>query len=64
MVENAVKKGTRVSMAALQGHFIRHDAVNAVRGWEELERQAKEDQERRKADELAGKEKIRLASMP
>ncbi|GAA5965557.1 hypothetical protein JCM3765_007378 [Sporobolomyces pararoseus] len=64
MVEHAVKKGTRVSMAALQGHFIRHDALNAVKGWEELERQAKEDQERRKADEEAGRERIRLASMP
>ncbi|GAA5871224.1 hypothetical protein JCM16303_000685 [Sporobolomyces ruberrimus] len=63
-VEEAVKEGTRVSMAALQGHFIRHDAVNAVKGWDELKRQAKEDQERRKADEEAGKEKIRLASMP
>ncbi|GAA5839323.1 hypothetical protein JCM5353_000373, partial [Sporobolomyces roseus] len=64
MVETAVKEGTRVSMAALQGHFIRHDAENAVKGWEELRRQAEEDRERRVADEAAGKERVRLASMP
>lgn len=64
MVESAVKEGTRVSMAALQGHFIRHDAEHAVKGWEELRRQAEEDRERRLADEVAGKERVRLASMP
>jgi len=64
MVESAVKEGTRVSMAALQGHFIRHDAENAVKGWEELKRQAEEDRERRISDEAAGKERVRLASMP
>ncbi|GAA5935178.1 bifunctional AAA family ATPase chaperone/translocase BCS1 [Sporobolomyces koalae] len=64
MVEEAVKEGTRVSMAALQGHFIRHDAENAVKGWDELKRQAQEDQARRIADEQAGREKVRLASMP
>jgi len=64
MVESAVKEGTRVSMAALQGHFIRHDAENAVKGWEELKRQAEEDRERRIADGAAGKERVRMASMP
>ena len=64
LVEQAVAEGTRVSMAALQGHFIRHDAVHAVNEWPELKRQAREDQERRKADEEAGREKVRLASMP
>lgn len=37
------KKGLRMSMAMLQGHFIRNGAVEALEGVDELLTQAKED---------------------
>lgn len=37
-IEEAMQAGSRVSMAALQGHFIRHNAQEAVDGWPELRR--------------------------
>lgn len=46
-VERFGKEGLRVSMAGLQGHFIRHDGRSAVRGFEELVRMAKEDEKAR-----------------
>lgn len=42
-VEQGVKDDMRVSMAAVQGHFIRTSAKEAVEGWDELARMAKED---------------------
>ncbi|BGO91962.1 Mitochondrial chaperone BCS1 [Rhodotorula toruloides] len=42
-VEAALKEGSRVSMAALQGHFIRNSAKEAVDGWPELRRMAEMD---------------------
>lgn len=41
------KEGLRVSMAGLQGHFIRNDGRAAVAGFEELVRMAKEDERAR-----------------
>ncbi|KAM0789351.1 hypothetical protein ACM66B_000182 [Microbotryomycetes sp. NB124-2] len=40
-------KGLRVSMAAVQGHFIRSSAAEAVQGWDELVRMAKQDRDAR-----------------
>ena len=42
-VRTDLEKGLRVSMAAVQGHFIRSDAREALRGWDDLVRMAKED---------------------
>lgn len=42
-VEQGIHDGLRVSMAAVQGHFIRTSAKDAVEGWDELARMAKED---------------------
>ncbi|ORY87477.1 BCS1 N terminal-domain-containing protein [Leucosporidium creatinivorum] len=42
-VEQGVRDEMRVSMAAVQGHFIRTSAKEAVEGWDELARMAKED---------------------
>lgn len=42
-VEQGVRDGMRVSMAAVQGHFIRTGAQEAVEGWDELARLARED---------------------
>ncbi|KAK4057294.1 Complex III assembly protein translocase and chaperone [Microbotryomycetes sp. JL221] len=42
-VESDLKQGLRVSMAAVQGHFIRSSPEQAVQGWDELVRMAKED---------------------
>lgn len=39
-VRDAMSAGSRVSMAALQGHFIRNGAADAVREWPELRRLA------------------------
>ncbi|GAA6014096.1 hypothetical protein JCM8202_005145 [Rhodotorula sphaerocarpa] len=39
-VGDAMRDGSRVSMAALQGHFIRHGAREAVQEWSELRRLA------------------------
>lgn len=55
-VERDVERGLRVSMAAVQGHFIRCGPREAVDGWDELVRRTKEDTEAR--------EKFRAASMP
>lgn len=41
------ERGERVSMAALQGHFIRNGAREAVEGFEELVRVGREDGEAR-----------------
>ncbi|KAL8277404.1 hypothetical protein RQP46_010244 [Phenoliferia psychrophenolica] len=46
-VGEAEKSGERISMAALQGHFIRNGPREAVDGLEELVRTGKEDQEAR-----------------
>ncbi|KAK4694448.1 hypothetical protein P7C70_g8728, partial [Phenoliferia sp. Uapishka_3] len=46
-VEKAMEEGERVSMAALQGHFIRNGARESVEGWEELVREGKVDKEAR-----------------
>lgn len=42
-VEQGVMDDMRVSMAAVQGHFIRTSAKEAIEGWDELARTAKED---------------------
>ncbi|GAA5881401.1 hypothetical protein JCM1840_007555 [Sporobolomyces johnsonii] len=63
-VEEGIRDGVRVSMAALQGHFIRNDAKEAVAGWDELRRVAAEDQQRRLNDAAQGVEKARFASSP
>jgi mitochondrial chaperone BCS1 len=42
-VDQGVKDDMRVSMAAVQGHFIRTSAKEAIQGWDELARTAKED---------------------
>lgn len=42
-VQQGVHDGMRVSMAAVQGHFIRTGAREAVEGWDELARMARED---------------------
>ncbi|SCZ90454.1 BZ3500_MvSof-1268-A1-R1_Chr9g10839 [Microbotryum saponariae] len=44
-VERDVENGTRVSMAAVQGHFIRNGARGALDGWERLVEEVKEDKE-------------------
>ncbi|KDE03881.1 mitochondrial chaperone BCS1 [Microbotryum lychnidis-dioicae p1A1 Lamole] len=44
-VERDVENGTRVSMAAVQGHFIRNGAKEALDGWERLVEEVKEDKE-------------------
>lgn len=46
-VQREAKAGERVSMAALQGHFIRNGPREAVEGWEELVRTGREDNEAR-----------------
>ncbi|GAA5973844.1 hypothetical protein JCM11641_003189 [Rhodosporidiobolus odoratus] len=48
-VQEGMKNGVRVSMAALQGHFIRNDAKKAVAEWPELRRMAVEDAKLRAA---------------
>ncbi|CEQ42304.1 SPOSA6832_04101, partial [Sporobolomyces salmonicolor] len=63
-VEEGIRDGVRVSMAALQGHFIRNDAKGAVAGWEELRRVAEEDQQRRLRDAAQDVERVRFASSP
>ncbi|KAK4048218.1 Complex III assembly protein translocase and chaperone [Microbotryomycetes sp. JL201] len=47
-VKDDKEKGLRVSMAAVQGHFIRSSAQEAVQGWDELVRMAKEDKDARR----------------
>lgn len=42
-VQGEIKQGLRVSMAAVQGHFIRSNAREAIVGWGDLVRMAKED---------------------
>lgn len=42
-LKQASQEGRRVSMAALQGHFIRHSATEAVETWEELVEAAMHD---------------------
>lgn len=42
-VEEGMREGLRVSMASLQGHFIRCGAEEALEGWDALARMAKED---------------------
>jgi chaperone BCS1 len=39
-VEKARSHGQTVSMAALQGHFIRHEARPAVESWQDLVQEA------------------------
>lgn len=51
-VKQAHDQGRRVSMAAIQGHFIRLQAKEAVETWEELLRNAEIDH--RLADQEAG----------
>lgn len=53
-VKSSWDEGKRVSMAALQGQFIRCDAEEAVGSWEELVRQSAEDKSAR----------VRFASSP
>lgn len=53
-VEGAMKEGLRVSMATLQGHFIRCEAKEALEGWDALCKMAKED----------AKARAQFASMP
>lgn len=43
-VMNARKESLNVSMAALQGHFIRNEGAEAVAGFDELARTQKEDE--------------------
>lgn len=47
-VEKDLESGLRVSMASLQGHFIRNEAEEAVEGWSALARMTREDNEARK----------------
>lgn len=61
-LEEAMRAGTRISMAALQGHFIRHGAREAVQEWPELRRMAEMDKALR-AQTSEG-EKVRFASSP
>jgi len=61
-VEQAMQDGTRVSMAALQGHFIRHNARQAVAEWPELRRMAEMDAAIRAAG--VEQERVRFASSP
>lgn len=42
-IEAEIAQGLRASMAAVQGHFIRTNARDAVAGWSDLVRMAKED---------------------
>ncbi|SCV70080.1 BQ2448_1474 [Microbotryum intermedium] len=44
-VERDAEKGTRVSMAAVQGHFIRMGAREALEGWDALVKEVKNDKE-------------------
>lgn len=53
-VDRDAEEGSRVSMAALQGHFIRNAAREAVDGWEELVRTSRED----------GEARVRFSSSP
>lgn len=53
-MERAIAKGDKISMASLQGHFIRNDARSAVDTIDELIQDAKEDAEAR----------LRFASSP
>ncbi|GAA5910747.1 hypothetical protein JCM8208_003553 [Rhodotorula glutinis] len=62
-VEGAMRDGVRVSMAALQGHFIRNSARAAVAEWPELRRMAEMDRAMREAAG-AEQEKVRFASSP
>ncbi|BGP16775.1 hypothetical protein JCM10213_002168 [Rhodosporidiobolus nylandii] len=59
-VDKAKQEGVRVSMAALQGHFIRNGARQAVEEWPELRRMAVEDAKLRLAG--SGGEKAAFAS--
>lgn len=61
MRENAMQPA-RISMAMLQGHFIRYldDAAEAVRRFEELEQDAESERQRRER----GEERVRFASSP
>jgi len=62
-VEQAMHDGVRVSMAALQGHFIRNSARQAVAEWPELRRMAEMDKALRAAAG-AEQDKVRFASSP
>ncbi|KAI5474930.1 mitochondrial chaperone bcs1 [Pseudohyphozyma bogoriensis] len=42
-VAKGMESGNRVSMASLQGHFIRHDGEEAVKTWDSLVGMIKED---------------------
>lgn len=46
-VIKASQEGLNVSMAGLQGHFIRTEAKEAIEGYDTLVRQAKEDEKAR-----------------
>lgn len=48
LIEEARNDGVRISMAALQGHFIRHEAKEAIDAWDELLETAKIHRERSK----------------
>ncbi|GAA6008378.1 bifunctional AAA family ATPase chaperone/translocase BCS1 [Rhodotorula paludigena] len=61
-LEEAMRAGTRISMAALQGHFIRHGAREAVQEWPELRRMAEMDKALRV--QTSEGEKVRFASSP
>ncbi|BGP48759.1 Complex III assembly protein translocase and chaperone [Rhodotorula kratochvilovae] len=61
-VAAARSDGTRVSMAALQGHFIRHSAREAVQEWPELRRMAEMDAALQAAS--PEQERVRFASSP
>ncbi|GAA5837869.1 hypothetical protein JCM11251_004683 [Rhodosporidiobolus azoricus] len=61
-IEQAVNEGVRVSMAALQGHFIRNSARQAVEGWGELKRMAVEDKRLRLAVNGRGENAPQFAS--
>ncbi|GAA5893363.1 hypothetical protein JCM6882_008014 [Rhodosporidiobolus microsporus] len=61
-VERAMKDGVRVSMAALQGHFIRNGAKQALEGWGELRRMAVEDAKLRLAGSGGEGERVQFAS--
>ncbi|GAA5851775.1 hypothetical protein JCM8547_001206 [Rhodosporidiobolus lusitaniae] len=63
-VVQARQDGVRISMAALQGHFIRHCAREAVEGWTELRRMAEMDAKLRAMREAEGVQQARFASSP
>ena len=46
-VETDAQQGRTVSMAGLQGHFIRHDPSAALDGWSELAAMASEERKAR-----------------